>query len=221
MGSTQTSSGGTRLTPFGYDAWCLGGDFNENLFPNPAKVPVARIMASSLFASGARKAAVGLVALLAGSVILTSGPRSLEGLGVADTAPSDPPVASVDVGDDPPVVMWDVLAALDYRDGTIGDELSPFVGKEVRVPGFMVPLEDFANEVSEFLLVPYVGACVHTPPPPPNQLVYVKMEGQQSVEVSFWDPVWIYGKLEVEETENVYGSVSFLLSGTEVKPYEY
>ena len=77
------------------------------------------------------------------------------------------------------------------------------------------------KKITEFLLVPYVGACVHTPPPPPNQLVYVMMNDAEKVSVSFWDPVWIHGTLEVEETTNVYGSVSFKLSGTEVQPYEW
>lgn len=75
------------------------------------------------------------------------------------------------------------------------------------MPGYMVPLEDRAGEVSEFLLVPYVGACVHTPPPPPNQLVCVRMESGQRVPVSLWNPVWIHGTLTVERTTNLYGSV--------------
>ena len=76
-------------------------------------------------------------------------------------------------------------------------------------------------EVSEFLLVPYVGACVHTPPPPPNQLVYVQMEKGQRVPVSFWDPVWIHGTLTVDETTNLYGSVSFKMAGNSITPYEW
>ena len=69
--------------------------------------------------------------------------------------------------------------------------------------------------------MPYVVACVHTPPPPPNQLVYIEMEGAEAVPVSFWDPVWIHGTLEVQETTNVYGSVSFKMVGTSVEPYEW
>ena len=49
-------------------------------------------------------------------------------------------------------------------------------GKLVRMPGYLLPIEFAGNRVTEFLLVPWVGACIHTPPPPPNQIVYVKAD---------------------------------------------
>ena len=61
----------------------------------------------------------------------------------------------------------------------------PSDGTRIRVAS--VPRD--SAEVSEFLLMPYVEACVHTPPPPPNQLVYVQMEKDLRVPVSFWDPI--------------------------------
>ena len=150
----------------------------------------------------------------------------MEGLSepVGDPDPTtDLAVALMDATptDDPPEVLWNVLQGLDYLTGDISADLQPFLGKEVKIPGFMVPLEDFAEEVSEFLLVPYVGACVHTPPPPPNQLVYVQMEGDEKTSVTYWDPIWIHGTLVIEETTNIYGSVSFRVSGIEVQPYEW
>jgi len=184
-----------------------------------------------------RRFIVGVMALFGGLLIAISGPRTVQGLGTQGLGTAtaaersvpedgtravrpDPGLDDV-VMDDPPEVLWDLLAGLDYRTGEIVAELQQYVGKEVKIPGFMVPLEDWAEEASEFLLVPYVGACVHTPPPPPNQLVYVQMSGGDAVPVSFWDPVWIHGTLEVEETESVYGAVSFRLGGTEVEPYEW
>ncbi len=165
---------------------------------------------------------LGSIALLA---ILTAGPRTVFGHPPAETDPvlDATLVAALEArtADDPPTVMWDVLIGLDLKTGEPSDDLAPFIGKEVRVPGFMVPLEDWAGEASEFLLVPYVGACIHTPPPPPNQLVYVEMEDGEKVKIPLWDPVWIHGVLELEETTNVYGSVSFKMTGTEVVPYEY
>ena len=88
----------------------------------------------------------------------------------------------VSSSDDPVELSWRALAALDYRTGEMSDQLRDLVGKPVKIPGFTVPLEDFASAATEFLLVPFVGACVHTPPPPPNQLVYVKMdEGRRAM----------------------------------------
>lgn len=173
-----------------------------------------------------RSSILGVLALCGGLVALTSGPRSVlgsppsAGESIAGGTAAELMAALPDL-DDPPEVMWDVLSGLDLTSGEASAELAPLIGKEVRIPGFMVPLEDFAEEVTEFLLVPYVGACVHTPPPPPNQLVYVQMEGDEKVEVSFWEPVWIRGVLEVEETSNVYSSVSFKQTGVEVTPYEW
>lgn len=170
--------------------------------------------------SPTRRTLLRLAALWAGLMIVTSGPRSVEGL-AAPLPASSPPSSETEPKrvDDPPEVLWQMLAGLDYRTGDVSAELQEFVGKEVKIPGFMVPLEDFAEDVSEFLLVPYVGACVHTPPPPPNQLVYVEMTGDKKTPVTYWDPIWIHGTLEIEETTNMYGQVSFKLSGIEVQPY--
>ena len=154
--------------------------------------------------------------IMGGWLALTSGPSSV----LAD--PSDRArIRAAGIPRDSTEVDWQLLASLDYRTGEMSRELESVVGQGVKVPGYMVPLEDWAGEVSEFLLVPYVGACVHTPPPPPNQLVYVRMKDGQRVPVSFWNPVWIHGTLTVEKTTNLYGSVSFTMAGTSITPYEW
>jgi uncharacterized protein len=68
-------------------------------------------------------------------------------------------------------------------------------GKRVRIGGYVVPLDFEAANVKEFLLVPFVGACIHVPPPPPNQIVYVKAIKGFDVQGSF-DPVWVTGTLK-------------------------
>ena len=129
-----------------------------------------------------------------------------------------PPVASAD---EPIKVEWRLLASLDNRTGKPGEELAALDGKLVKVPGFSVPLEDWASSVTEFLLVPYVGACIHTPPPPPNQLVYVKMKKGKWAFLNGWNPVWVEGVLKIEMTKSVYGHVGFTITGQRVYPYEY
>jgi uncharacterized protein len=69
-------------------------------------------------------------------------------------------------------------------------------GKRVRIGGYVVPLDFDATTVKEFLLVPFVGACIHVPPPPPNQIIYVKTAKGFDVAGSF-DPVWVTGSLKV------------------------
>ena len=69
-------------------------------------------------------------------------------------------------------------------------------GKRVHIGGYIVPLDFEATRVKEFLLVPFVGACIHVPPPPANQIVYVKTEQGFDVQGTF-DPVWVTGTLKV------------------------
>jgi hypothetical protein len=67
-------------------------------------------------------------------------------------------------------------------------------GKRVRIGGYVVPLDFEATSIKEFLLVPFVGACIHVPPPPANQIIYVKAEGGFDVTGSF-DPVTVTGTI--------------------------
>ena len=142
-----------------------------------------------------------------------------DGLPAAVTDPpvDAPPAASAD---DPTEVGWRLLASLNYRTGEPSEELAALAGKLVKIPGFTVPLEDWASTATEFLLVPYVGACIHTPPPPPNQLVYIEMDEGKRAKLDGWNPVWVEGVLEIELTESVYGYVGFTLSGQRVYPYD-
>lgn len=67
-------------------------------------------------------------------------------------------------------------------------------GQNVRMPGYILPLEFSGKDITEFLLVPYVGACIHTPPPPPNQIVHVKSD-KPIANVTVFSPVWVTGRL--------------------------
>jgi hypothetical protein len=69
-------------------------------------------------------------------------------------------------------------------------------GKRVHIGGYVVPLDFDATRISEFLLVPFVGACIHVPPPPANQIVYVKAQQAFEIKATF-DPVWVTGTLKV------------------------
>lgn len=116
-------------------------------------------------------------------------------------------------------IDWRVLAGLDYANGKATDTLKKLEGKLVRIPGFVVPLDDFQDEGAEFLLVPYYGACVHTPPPPPNQIVMVGMAGRKSVKLNLFDAVWMSGRLKIASVESPYGTVGYQLEGMKVEPY--
>ena len=137
---------------------------------------------------------------------------------VPETPVDAPPVAAAD---EPITVGWRVLASLNYRTGKPSDELAALDGKLVKVPGYTVTLEDWASSAKEFLLVPYIGACIHTPPPPPNQLVYIEMVKGKWAFLDGWTPMWVEGILKIEMTKSVYGHVGFTIIGQKVYPYEF
>ncbi|GGB04084.1 DUF3299 domain-containing protein [Agarivorans gilvus] len=70
-------------------------------------------------------------------------------------------------------------------------------GQSLRIPGFVVPLDSEGEVVKEFLLVPYFGACLHYPPPPPNQIVYVRYSQGLQLE-DLWQPVWVEGTIHTQ-----------------------
>lgn len=90
---------------------------------------------------------------------------------------------------------------------------------EGRIPGFVVPLKATDDmRILEFFLVPYYGACIHVPPPPPNQIIHVKYREGFTL-TALYEPVWIEGKLEIERTENDLGTSSYSMVAQSVKPY--
>lgn len=92
-------------------------------------------------------------------------------VGTGSAREDEPNAAMLPAETDTIEVDWRLLSELDFRTGKKSAALEKVDGKTVKVPGFMVPLEDGADGVTEFLLVPYFGACIHVPPPPPNQIV--------------------------------------------------
>ena len=72
-------------------------------------------------------------------------------------------------------------------------------GKQVRMPGYLLPLEYEGKKVTEFLLVPYVGACIHTPPPPPIQIVHVKSRQGFETDGGLYTPVWVSGLMKIRQ----------------------
>ena len=99
-------------------------------------------------------------------------------------------------------------------------------GKLIRIPGYMLPLEFSGSKVAEFLLVPWVGACIHTPPPEANQIVYVKPDKAYEMRQMF-DAVWVTGRLAAAGSRRsvhiVDGAadvdVGYALRASAVEPY--
>ncbi|NJO36656.1 MAG: DUF3299 domain-containing protein [Rhizobiales bacterium] len=91
---------------------------------------------------------------------------------------------------------------------------------QVRIAGYVLPLDFENTTVKEFLLVPYVGACIHVPPPPPNQIIYVTSE--EGVEVTgMYAPVWATGTLKAHEMSSELADVGYTMTLDRTEPYEY
>ena len=101
-----------------------------------------------------------------------------------------------------PEVTWEMMANLNYETGEMEEIISQFNNEKVTVAGFIVPLEMdiYIDKVKDFFLVPNPLACIHVPPPPPNQIIYVKMKKSIPLDMDLRG-VEIKGVLTVTEPE--------------------
>lgn len=90
--------------------------------------------------------------------------------------------------------------------------------KKVKIPGYIVQLEGDAEKVTQFLLVPYFGACVHVPPPPPNQIILVDFPEGVKYEDTF-DAVWVEGTIRVQRIEGELAVVGYAMEAATVTSY--
>lgn len=120
--------------------------------------------------------------------------------------------------------LEDFDAEIDRRNQAVVGELD---GQLVRLPGYALPLEFTGSQMKEFLLVPYVGACIHVPPPPPNQIVFVRLDGGFTAK-DLYTPVWITGRMTVNRSSKALSltdgqanvDTAYALEGIRVEPYK-
>ena len=136
----------------------------------------------------------------------------------------DPALLSLVAADAKPgatPVTWRLLRALDLASGETSSELKKIDSTMVRIAGYMVPIEtDEQEEATEFLIVPIAGGCIHTPPPPPNQIVYCRMMNKKKAKIAMYEPNWFEGKISINKTGSPYGAVSYQMSVANVEPYK-
>lgn len=165
--------------------------------------------------------------------------------GAASKSPS--PRAAAPAAGQPRTIMWDVLVPqgwepfkefkdMNFQSLDDGDPKAQallkkmrevwdnapvnnaIVGQSVRIPGFVVPLEDSKDGMKEFLLVPYFGACIHSPPPPANQIVHV-LPKSPAKGLRSMDAVWITGTLTTVKTDSYMGAAGYRIEAVTVLPY--
>ena len=91
-------------------------------------------------------------------------------------------------------------------------------GIDAKLPGYLVPLEEGKQGIREFLLVPYFGACIHTPPPPSNQILLGRAD-KPFTGLRTMEAVWVYGRLEIERAPSSMGVAGYTMRVAKVEKY--
>lgn len=117
-------------------------------------------------------------------------------------------------GDDPAAKQWQQILSS-------AKVVEKYNNTKVRIPGFIVPLEfDAEQNVTSFFLVPYFGACIHVPPPPPNQMIFVR--GVKNLKADMiYSPFWINGTLTTEVMTHDLGQAAYSMQADSVEEYSY
>ncbi|PAB37813.1 hypothetical protein CC202_01475 [Pseudomonas savastanoi] len=142
-----------------------------------------------------------------------------------DMIPPDAPV--VKPVTDPIHDMSKLSDALAMEAAPAAHQLAPHApvvkaldGKLVRLPGYIVPLEvSEEGRVTEFLLVPYFGACIHVPPPPANQIVHVTSELGVKVD-ELYQPYWIEGPMQAKSSTSELAEAGYQMQADKILVYE-
>ena len=161
-----------------------------------------------------RYLAVLFVCALAGAAGIAAQSGDVRTLQWQDLLPAD------QVALPPPIVDHSAVPFDSYPPNINAPTVPSLDGELVRLPGFVVPLDVTEGKVSSFLLVPYFGACIHQPPPPPNQIVYVSFAAPVELD-SMYAPVWVTGRMRIETYSDAFVQAGYALTGREVEPYDY
>ncbi|MCX6598548.1 MAG: DUF3299 domain-containing protein [Acidobacteria bacterium] len=139
---------------------------------------------------------------------------------ISDSRPLPPDTGMDEPRKDEPSIYrpveWALLRGLNTRSGDLSAALKRMEGGAVRLTGYMVPFADENESADEFLLVPEAGMCVHTPPPPANQIVFVQMTSG-AAKVTFAKPVEVSGILSIVQSDSPYGKVGFKIEASRAK----
>ncbi|HRP69800.1 MAG TPA: DUF3299 domain-containing protein [Turneriella sp.] len=117
-------------------------------------------------------------------------------------------------------ISWKTLKGYNLKSKKMTTAVSRLNGQMVRIPGFMVPLDDMGYATAgRFLLVPDPQSCIHAPAPPANQMIYVVMENNKQAPVRYGIPVLLTGKLTIKSIRSQFGVVTFQLLGKTVEQF--
>ncbi|HJT99165.1 MAG TPA: DUF3299 domain-containing protein [Rhodanobacteraceae bacterium] len=100
------------------------------------------------------------------------------------------------------------------------DTVADVTNRKIKLPGYVVPIEsDDQGRMTEFFFVPFFGACIHVPPPPPNQIVFAHLAKPVKTP-EIWDPYWLRGELRVETKKNKLAGSAYAMADASLVPYD-
>lgn len=121
---------------------------------------------------------------------------------------------------DPQIFLFEIGPDQTAMDDALGN--TPIVesidGEQISIPGFVVPLDGDDKMITEFLLVPYFGACIHTPPPPSNQMIHV-IPKYPLLQDESWDAITVVGTISAQGVTSEYGAASYSMTDAILTPY--
>ena len=112
-----------------------------------------------------------------------------------------------------------IFKGLMYDETETAPVVASLNGRSVRLSGYVVPLKHEGTRVTEFLLVPYVGACIHVPPPPRNQIVLVNVRNPIEVKGLF-AAVTVTGIMNTRPSDTELAETGYRITGGDVRPYK-
>ena len=125
------------------------------------------------------------------------------------------------VNDGGATLSWgDLLRYGQRKAGEDGSLVGRMDGKTVRMAGYMVPLDGAAYRTTEFLLVPYYGACIHVPPPPSHQILHARSISAEGFALELQKPVWVEGTFSLIPKQSVYGEAGYSMEVKNVQVFE-
>lgn len=160
--------------------------------------------------------------LVIAAAAFSASPRALLGatprmIGWDDLIPPGVPYSEI-IGEGEIDMVNDTwLPEFDENATKLNEELD---GAYIKMPGYVLPIEMSVAGVTSFIMVPYVGACIHTPPPPANQLVFVDSERPWPND-QLWDPVWVTGRMRHELQSTSIAAIGYALTADEIEVFEW
>jgi len=129
-----------------------------------------------------------------------------------------PLIDKIDHGSDDAIALYEKLEK-EFNDAPPNMAMA---NKRISLPGFIAPLEQVDGMITEFLLVPYFGACIHTPPPPANQTLYVKVARDYAIRnKDSYEPIWVSGELFIDGKTTEIGSAGYQIKDALISKYIY